>query len=643
MSIQPGTSIGRYHIVEQLGQGGMATVYKAYDTRLERNVAIKFIRKSAIGEEQAEKLYKRFEREAKALAKFSHARIVKVYDFGEFEGSPYLVMEYVAGGTLKTRTGKPIPYWEAAALLLPVARALAYAHKRGIIHRDVKPGNILLDDEGQPMLSDFGISKVLEEGEPTLTGTGVGIGTPEYMAPEQGAGHGVDHRVDVYALGIVLYEFITGHKPYTADTPLATVLKHMTEPLPPAKAAIPDLPQAVEAILFKALAKDPADRYQDMAMFAAALQEITKPLEESQTVTLVEKKPEVRLATVTFPEAGEVESGEVSGELPRRVIEAPPQPKAAPAAVVEKPLPIKPRRGRQKVLITIAALIAVIGICVIGTIVFFYNASVGGTFTGFDYFYFTSSRDGKMQVYRQRINGVPERVTFTPDDSEAWDASISGNTLYYTSNIPKKREIYLSSPAYPELWVTNTPGKFESWDPCTGYDRSVYFTSNRNGKSEIYRKVEGQSIEQVTHTRGTGQSFEPAMARGGCLYFTSDRDGKREVYRMCDGNVERVTHTAGNSESWQPSPSAAGWIYFTSNRSGKREIFRIDLEGKAEQVTHTAGTAESWQPRAGVYGNIFFTSNRTGRQEVFYLTKDGESLLFTQMPHDGENAVSFIE
>ena len=228
-----GQSLGRYHILEQLGEGGMAIVYKAYDTRLERDVAVKVIRTDLFGQAVIERILKRFEREAKALARLSHPNIVKVHDYGEHEGAPYLVLEYLSAGTLKQRLGKPISWQEAVRLLIPVAQALDYAHEHNIIHRDIKPSNILLTEKGQPMLTDFGIAKLLDAGEgQTLTATGVGVGTPEYMAPEQGLGKEVDARTDVYSLGVVFYELVTGRKPYVADTPMAVVFKHLTDPLP---------------------------------------------------------------------------------------------------------------------------------------------------------------------------------------------------------------------------------------------------------------------------------------------------------------------------------------------------------------------------------------------------------------------------
>jgi formylglycine-generating enzyme required for sulfatase activity/tRNA A-37 threonylcarbamoyl transferase component Bud32 len=268
----------------------MATVYKAYDPRLEREVALKVIRREAFPPEDIDMLLKRFEREAKALGKLSHPNIVGVIDYGEHDGSPYLVMVYVPGGTLKERLGQPMPWRDAIRLLLPVARALEYVHDRNIINRDVKPSNILMTEDGQPLLSDFGLAKLFEKDKEStsLTSSGTGIGTPDYMAPEQWTGEPTSQS-DLYSLGVVLYEMITGHRPYAADTPAGILLKQATESLPLPKTYVPNLPQNVESVLLKVLAKNPSDRYPGVRAFSLELENLLA----GRAVDATNTRPEV--------------------------------------------------------------------------------------------------------------------------------------------------------------------------------------------------------------------------------------------------------------------------------------------------------------------------------------------------------------
>jgi len=269
-----GQRIDRYEILELLGKGGMAMVYKAYDTRLERELAIKIIRRDAFPPEDLHDVIKRFEREAKSLARLSHPNIVKVMDYGEYEGSPFLVLEYFPGGTLKQKIGGLVAWQEAARLLLPIARGVEYAHNRGVIHRDIKPANILMTEDGEPTLSDFGIAKLFQgDKTTTLTGSGAAIGTPEYMAPEQWTGQ-TGPKSDMYSLGVILYEMVTGRRPYIADTPGGVFLKQVTEPLPLPGEIVPDLPESVERFLLKTLAKEPADRYADLGVFIKELESL---------------------------------------------------------------------------------------------------------------------------------------------------------------------------------------------------------------------------------------------------------------------------------------------------------------------------------------------------------------------------------
>ncbi len=283
-----GQSLGRYQIVGLIGEGGMATVYKARDTTLDRDVAIKVIRREAFPPDQFDTILRRFEREAKSMAGLLHPNIVGVIDYGvikegEYEGLPYLVMVYLPKGTLKERLGKPFPWREAVRLLIPIARALEYTHEKNIINRDVKPSNILFTEKDQPMLTDFGLVKIFEGKEETnLTASGMGLGTPDYMAPEQWIGK-TTALSDMYSLGVVLYEMITGHRPYKSDTPAGLLLQQDKEPLPFPRSYISDLPYDVEAVLLKVLARDSTNRYPDMRTFANELQNLLDGKEVTAT------------------------------------------------------------------------------------------------------------------------------------------------------------------------------------------------------------------------------------------------------------------------------------------------------------------------------------------------------------------------
>jgi serine/threonine protein kinase/WD40 repeat protein len=266
-----GKRLGQYVLLEQLGEGGMAKVYNALDERIEKNVAIKVILPN---KRSSQVFLQQFDIEAKSLANLTHTNIVKVLNYGTEDGQPYLVMEYVPGGTLKDAVSGSLPWAKAAEILAPIARALDYVHDHNIVHQDIKPSNILLDEDFRPMLSDFGVVKLLEAKEGENAAIGVGVGTPDYMSPEQGTGKDVDFRADIYSLGVVFYELVTGEKPFTADTPMALVIKHVTDEFPTASKANRQIPAFVERAIVRAVQKNPEDRYESMAQFADVLERI---------------------------------------------------------------------------------------------------------------------------------------------------------------------------------------------------------------------------------------------------------------------------------------------------------------------------------------------------------------------------------
>lgn len=303
MSDLIGKTIGQYEIVEKIGVGGMATVFKAYQASINRHVAIKILPTQFAHDPN---FVKRFTQEAKAIAALEHPHILPVYDFGTDEGLTYMVMRYVEGGTLGDLMGRSQPYERIVDIVGNVARALDYAHSQGVVHRDIKPSNVLIDSLGEVLLTDFGIAKMMQDsGGTQLTGTGSILGTPEYMSPEQAEGVSVDHRSDIYSLGVVLYELLTGQPPYQAQTPLAIVLKHVNEPLRPPREIKAEIPEPLERVVLKAMAKNRDERYQSAAEMEQALKTALKEIERSPTANITPSKTE----SVARPVSAPVKSG----------------------------------------------------------------------------------------------------------------------------------------------------------------------------------------------------------------------------------------------------------------------------------------------------------------------------------------------
>jgi tetratricopeptide (TPR) repeat protein len=296
MADMTGKTLGKYRLIERLGRGGMAEVYRAYQPRLERDVAVKVMLGYLAEDEQ---FVGRFEREAKAVAVLRHPHIVQIHDFDVEDDVYYMVMEYIGGETLKARLkrlnaeGKRMPLDEVARIFRALCDALDYAHAQGCVHRDIKPANVMFDGE-RLVLTDFGIASIV--GGTRYTASGAMVGTPAYMSPEQGQGAPGDVRSDVYSLGVILYEMVTGRLPYDADTPLAIVLKHLSEPLPLPSHVCTDVPPTVERVILKALAKSPNDRYQSAGALAEALEAAVESAESPAETLSPLREPRVDAA-----------------------------------------------------------------------------------------------------------------------------------------------------------------------------------------------------------------------------------------------------------------------------------------------------------------------------------------------------------
>jgi len=331
-----GENIGPYRLVEQLGQGGMATVFKAYHPALDRYVAIKALHPALTSEPN---FLTRFQREAQVVARLEHPNIVPVYDYSEHEGRPYLVMKFIEGETLKARLKRgALDRVELMQVVESVGAAIGYAHSQGVLHRDVKPSNVLLATDGRIYLADFGLARMAEAGESTIS-SDVMLGTPQYISPEQASGQrDLDNGTDIYSFGILLYELLVGKVPYIADTPYSIIHDHIYAPLPLPRSIKPEIPEAVERVLLRALAKERADRFSDVASLLEAWRQAS--IEPAESVAALNALP------LVSPMG---ETGSLAAERTRaaetRVVESDDAP-ASSAALPAQPLVAEPTGQR---------------------------------------------------------------------------------------------------------------------------------------------------------------------------------------------------------------------------------------------------------------------------------------------------------
>ncbi len=323
MPFHIGENVGPYRLIAKLGKGGMATVYKGYHPSLDRYVAIKALHPAFM---EHPGFIDRFEREARVVAKLEHPNIVPIYDFSEHEDRPYLVLKYVEGETLKARLDKSkLTYRETRQVFRVISSALAYAHQRGVLHRDVKPSNVLMDKEGQVYLADFGLARIAEASQTTLSGQMM-MGTPHYISPEQAKGLGdLDEGTDIYSLGVMMYELLVGEVPFQADTPFSVIHDHIYSPLPIPRDINPELNEELQRVILKALAKKRQDRYQDVPeMMAAFLKALDVQIKEHPSAG---EMPTIQLSPREARTTEALERDTLAVDDPEREPAAEPAPK----------------------------------------------------------------------------------------------------------------------------------------------------------------------------------------------------------------------------------------------------------------------------------------------------------------------------
>jgi len=528
---------GRYEIKSEIGRGGMATVFHAYDPRFERDVAIKVLPREFLHDPQ---FRTRFEREAKMIALLEHPAIVPVYDFGEEDGQPFIVMRYMSGGSLSDRLQKgSFSHSESAQIIERLAPALDAAHTRGIVHRDLKPGNILFDQYGNAFLSDFGIARLAQSGGGTLTGTAI-LGTPAYMSPEQVQGDKeIDGRSDVYALGVIFFQMLTGSVPYRADTPAKVMMMHLLEPVPLLQKVNQEVPEDYQVVIKHAMAKDPDQRFSTAGEMAAAISSILRG-EKTPTVSA-----DSTVAGATLVSAG---------SLPFRTAKTEKAPVVPPAAA-------PPRKGTPSLVWVLGGLAGFGLIAVLAVILVIALRPKS-----------ESSRPTETQI----LIAIVDTLTSTPTPIPTEAPTLTGTSLppsltptlpLTDTPLPMDTPVPTKLPTYtPTLKSTDTPPPPPSDTPVPdvvvigGADKIAFINANN-----IYVvNVDGEELVQLTTDNTEKNQLE----------WTPD--GKKIIY-LSGGLVQTVDLT-GRVEVVASFPYAQSLDAFEISPDAKKVAISLNHE-----------------------------------------------------------------
>ena len=594
-----GKQVNGYEILSQVGQGGMATVFLARQQSMNRNVALKFLPNAYLNDES---YLQRFEREVKIVTQLEHRNIVPVYDYGEYQGQPYIAMRYMPSGSVEEllKAGR-IPLPRVLSIVEQVASALDYAHQNGILHRDLKPSNILLDDGGGVFITDFGIARILSEGPSNITTQGV-VGTPSYMSPEQAQGETLDARSDVYALGVMLFELVTGRRPFESDTPYSIAVLHVTVPPPSPRDFDPAVSLALEQVIMCALQKAPADRFPAAGALADALR---RALEPTSSVTAVDvaalRSPPPVLDRVSAPPQP------TKGDLGARVHRP-----AGELSSSDGPRPIlsfsRPRMSanNQRVWLGMAAGGA-LG-CALLLVVLVAAGSMLGMFSNENAGTITATPNGAI--------GAPGSITANAPPAELTAAATTGEiatdsfraTLVpliaaadatFTAEADRRQsQPAATATVIQPVGVRDRPALNTALRSVTG--ELVYFAAVASGAGaqptfEIVT-LDLETWESQRFDAGGNSSYPLASPDGRWIAFQSNRDGDFEIYiaNRHGGQLRQLTRNSvwDRLPAWSPD---GNWIVYSSDVRGDEtfDLYRIRPDGTAPQPLYSDGWRNS--------------------------------------------------
>ena len=578
------STIGKYHIMDLLGRGGMAEVYRAYQSGLDRFVAVKVLHGHLADDKD---FVGRFEREAAAVARLRHPNIVQVYDFDVEGDRYYMVMEFIEGPTLRTELkersvgGQTFTFAEATRILDALSSAIDYAHARGMVHRDLKPANIMFTNEGQVVLTDFGIARIVSDTH--LTVTGAIVGTPTYMSPEQGQGERGDERSDIYSLGVVLYEMVTGRVPFDADTPFAVIMRHINDPLPSPREVNPEIPVAAEQVILKTLSKNPDDRYQTAGEMARALREAVG-VPPGQTLAAMP------IATIAprphAPEKPAVYSSAVRPGLDRTTSEQPTHVATVPVTTTSPQTEVPaPSSGTGLPILPIflgVGAILVVSLIALGIIAF--------------------SQLGPGEKETRATQATPAEALVTQStDTPAPSLTAAPTNTYTPAPTPTARVVVVTST--PQIVVV-TPTPLPATDTPTPTSVSATDTPT-SPTSTPSRTPTSSPTATPTSAPATPTPASPtAIPRprspelAGKLAFSLPQGTSFKVYVVEVGPAPPTGLYASVGNARQPALSSDGqWLLVNGTGGGIDAIARLASNGhQANPITCPDTTAESRRP-----------------------------------------------